>query len=878
MNQQIPNHIPPRLPRTILRWYCKPDMVEDIEGDIQEDFNKRYIKSGARSARFYYILDVIRFFKPFAIKNLPKTQFYNPMFKNYFKTSVRSLARNKLFSAINILGLSISMSVCLLMISFITELNTYDAFHKNGDKIHRVITKNLTTQHSRPPFASTSGLAGKRISSEIPGIEATVMLNKRFGGDAQMGDKTIHLGGFWASKDFFKVFPSFELLQGNPQMALADPYSIVLTEEAALKMFGTTASMGKSIPLTPTENYKVTGIVKKPPHNSHFTFESLGSMITHENKTKLNAGTSYSSWRNFTSHYVYVLLEEKASTGLVSQELNRISEEENSKFENASINLELQAMLDITPGPELVNNIGKTMNADRLWMLGGLTLIVMLSAGFNYTNLSIARSLRRAKEVGARKVVGASKTQIFLQFIVESVVTSLIALIFAILIFYIIRPEFLNIDPQIQEATQLLTSPSLFSYFVIFAVFVGLMAGIFPSVLLSKLQAIQVLKGANSTRLFKRLNMKKVLLVVQFTLSLIFIISATISFKQYRYALEFDLGFETDNVLNVSLHGHDDDKAINTFSTIPEVTAISRSAIIPSVGSRFGTIVKYDDPLDSATLHYNIIDENYVPLMGHELLAGSNFRSNESQKQEESIIVNEQVLKRFDLGSPEQAIDKMIQVGADKENRLRIVGVVKDFHYATINDDIEPFAFRYIPDSYNHVNLKINTTDLISTMTKLEEAWEQVDEAHGLESSFYDEDIEAAYSEYSIMYTIVGFLAFIAISIAALGLLGMAVYTSETRLKEISIRKVLGATEMQLIKLLGGGFFWLLIISSVLAVPITYYLFDSVVLVDSANRIEIGVLEIVSGLLILFGIGLLTIGSQTWKAARTNPANSLRNE
>ena len=875
------NHTPPLWANRMLEWYCRDSVLEDLQGDLHEYFDRNVETKGLRRARMIFILDVLKFARPYTIKKLEIfdniTQF--TMFKNYFKTSIRSIARNKLFSAINVVGLAISMSVCLLMISFLTELFSYDTFHPNGSQMYRLKTTNQFLDNEPSEFASTSILAGKRLQQEVPGIEAAVILGRNFGGDAKIGDKTIPIGGLWASKEFFDVFPAFPLLQGNPETALQQPNSIVLTEDAAIKLFGKTDVMGEVIQLgSKNRSYTVTGIVQKPPHNSHFTFETLASLITFENIQKETPEDNYwIGWKNIWNNHVYVVLNENASIAQVSASMNKIASEENAKDDRVKNYISFQPLASIMPGPDLSNNIGRSMDSKILWLLGGLTFVVMLSAGFNYTNLSIARSLRRAKEVGVRKVVGATRKQIFSQFIVEAVIISLIALVFATLLFFAIKPEFLNLNGEIQEVAVLLTTPKLFVYFIVFSIFVGIMAGFFPAVFLSKLQAVKVLKDAGSTRLFKKINMRKVLVVIQFTLSLAFIISATIAFRQYKYALAFDLGFKTENVLNVRLQGNDVDKVTSTFEKIPEITGIAKSMMIPSVGSRYSNTVKYEDPLDSASLYYNIIDENYIPMLKHELIAGSNFESRPEQEKEESIIVNEKFLKRFNVGTPEEAIGKKIQLNRSGD-KITIRGVMKDFHYGKINSEIESFGFRYIPDSYRYLNLKVSGSNIVQTMDKIEAAWKEVDDVHELQATFYDDRIQRAYSEYSVMFTIIGFLAFITISIAALGLLGMAVYTAETRLKEISIRKVLGASEGNLIKLLAKGFMWLLIISALIAVPATYFLFDSVVLAESVNRISIGLIELSSGVIVIFAIGFLMIGSQTWKAAKSNPAETLRSE
>lgn len=874
-------HTPPKWASRLLEWYCRPELLEDLQGDLHEYFDRNLANKGPKKAKVNFVLDVFKFIRPYTIR---KVEILNNltttiMFKNYFKTSVRSIARNKLFSAINIIGLAISMSVCLLMISFISELLSYDKFHENADRVYRLKTDNQYLQSDSQHFASTSILAGKRVQEDVPGISSSVIMKNGFGGDVTIEDKILPISGLWATEDFFKVFTGFSLIQGNPETALTEPNSIVITQETAIKLFGTEDAVGNVIKLNGETDYTVTGIARKPPHNSHFTFESLGSMITYENEEQKTEDNYWLSWSNIWSNYVYLKLEENTDPTRVSARLQEISKEENSKYAKVSNTIALQPLLDIMPGEDLSNNMGKSMNSKIVWVLIGLTLVVILSAGFNYTNLSIARSLRRAKEVGIRKVVGATKKQIFFQFIAEAILIAFISLVFAVLLFYVIKPGFLNLNDQIQNSVQLLTSPSLFIYFILFTVLVGAIAGFFPAIFLSKLQAVKVLKGSSSMRLFKTVSMRKALIVVQFTLSLIFIISATIAYQQYKYALTFDLGFQTENVLNVRLQGNDHDKITTVFEAIPEVLAISKSSMIPSVGTTYSSQMKFDNPEDSTVIFYNMVDENYIPLFEHELLAGSNFDKRSEQKKEESIILNETALKRFNMGTPQEAIGKRIQLGTGANaSKLIIRGVVKDFHYDKIEKKLGVFGFRYQPDQYYHLNLKVNSSDILGTMGKLETAWKSIDEAHDFNATFYDDNIERAYAQFSTMFTIIGFLAFITISIAALGLLGMSVYTAETKLKEISIRKVLGATEGSLIKLLARGFMWLLVIAAAIAVPFTYYFFDSVVLAETVNKGPIGFFELSSGVAVIFAIGLMMIVSQIWKAARSNPAQTLRSE
>lgn len=869
-------HTPPKWANRLLEWYCRPELLEDLQGDLHEYFDRNLASKGPKSARINFVMDVFKFMRPYTIKKLEILTHLTTiaMFKNYFKTSLRSIARNKLFSAINIIGLAISMSVCLLMITLINETLSFDKFHKDYDRIYRVITDYQFLQEDPNNFASTSILAGKKAQEEVPGLEGAVTIVYGFSEDAQIGDRVIPIEGRYASEDFFKVF-SFNLLRGNPATVLMEPNSILLTDETARKLFADEDAMGQIIPTKSGKDLKVTGIVEKPPHNSHFKFESLVSFSTYESEQKKTPEENYwMLWSNIWSNHVYIKLAETTTADQVNARLRLINDEENEGAERVKIDTKLQPLSNIILNSDLSNSIGDVVGIDMLMIFGGLTLIVILSAGFNYTNLSIARSLRRAREVGVRKVVGASRGHIFAQFIVEAIVIALVALVISFFLYQLIKPQFLNVNPEIQQVLRLNTEPSLYLYFIVFAIMVGIMAGAFPALLLSKLNAVNALKNSGSTKLFSKVAMRKVLIVIQFTLSLAFIISASIGATQYKYALAFDLGFNTENVLNVRVQDNDVEALENAFSQVPEVIDITKSTLVVSTGSTYFSNIKFEDPMDSTTMYYNGVDEHYIPFMKHDLIAGQNF-SGKAPEKETEIILNEQTLKRFNIGTPQEAIDKYVTVN---DKKLRIIGVVRDFHYGKIENGIEQFGFRHNSQQYYIINLKVASQDMLATMDKIEAAWKEVDDVHPFQAQFYDEKIEQAYADFSILYTVVGFLAFITISIAVLGLLGMAVYTAETKLKEISIRKVLGATERSLINLLTKGFIWLLVISTAIAIPATYLLFDSLILIEMVNRAPISFIDLFSGVVFIFAVGFLTIGSQIWKAAKSNPAQTLRSE
>ena len=548
---------PPKWARNLLEWYCKPELFEDLQGDLYEYFERNLEEKGERRARFNYILDVIKFFKPYTVRKLEilsqLTQY--TMFKNYFKTSIRSIGRNKLFSAINVFGLAISMSVCLLMITMFLEVRNYDRFHEDYERIYRITNTQQYLKNDPNSFASTSVLAGRKLKEEVPGLEAATVITRSFSADAKIGDKTFPFNAPWVDNDFFKVF-SFKLIRGDASSALIEPYSVILTDETAEKFFPGEDPMDQVV-LMNDKNYKVTGIVEKPPFNSHFKFSALISYSTYEQQQAEDEW--WLSWQNMWSNYAYFKLDRNADIEQIQSRLSSIAKDENGKqsAQQAKIYLGTQALTNIMSGPDMSNQIGESIGNQAIWILGVLAFVVILSAAFNYTNLSIARSLRRAKEVGVRKVVGATRKQVFTQFTIEACIISVFSLIIAYLLFFLLKPLFLNLNPEIQRSLRLDHDPTMLLFFLLFALGVGVSAGFIPSLFLSKLRAIQVLKDVSSTRLFSKINLRKVLIVVQFTLSLAFIISASIAFKQFKYALNYDLGFDTENVLNVNMAGND---------------------------------------------------------------------------------------------------------------------------------------------------------------------------------------------------------------------------------------------------------------------------------------------------------------------------------
>ena len=870
---------PPPWATQLLRWYCKPPLLEDLEGDLNEYFERNIKSDGIRKAKLIYVIDVFKFFRLYTIR---KPEFITLlmnfiMIGSYIKTSGRSIVRNKLFSFINIVGLAVSMSVGLVLIGVLTDVLSYDKIHKNHQRISRVIARYEYLGDKGNNFMATTSLKSARLIKEnFSGVEDVAILRSTLQGDLQIGEKIIPLGGFWANPALFKVF-SFEMIKGNQVTALQQPFSLVLTETSAKKLFGDKDALGKTVVLNKDRSYTITGIIKDIPFFSHIKFEMLGSLGTLEIIEKEDWRKD--SWDDVWRTWAYVLLSEGADTKLIKTNLDNLSKKEDPSVKHTHIELALQPIDNIMFGDSIGNEIGPVLGSTLLWVFGGLAFIVILSACLNYTNLSIARALRRTREVGVRKVIGAMRNNVVMQFMVEAVIISLCSLAIAVVGFFLLRPHFLSIEPEIQKMFTLQLSPLMLVYFFLFAILVGVSAGMFPSLFFAKVEAIQVLKNTASFGGSKKITGRKVLMVIQYCISIILVCASIGVYRQYQHYVNFDLGFTTENILNISLQGTKGDILRKELSELPEVKAVSQSMMVTSVGSYWGTNMKYHgSPNDSSGVGFNSIDENYMPLLGHKLIAGRNFEAKADSTKESEVIVNQQVLKRFNIGNqdPEKALGDVIKIdGKD----LTIIGVMKDFQYGRANNQVsKEIVFRYSKKDSRLMNVKIQSSDLIATHTKIESIWKKIDPVHRFEARFYNEQIQEAFAGLSATVKLAGFLAFLAICIASLGLLGMVVFTTEIRLKEISIRKVMGASEGKLLYLLGKGFVFLLLIAAAISMPIVILFFEKVVFPNTANHAPLNIFEMLLGVLAILILALIMIGSQTLKAAKSNPAEVLKNE
>lgn len=808
------------------------------------------------------------------------------MIKNYFLVAIRSLARHKFFSSINIFGLAISMSICLGIIMLVADQMSYDHHNTKRDRIHRVITKYLNPDGSDPgnDYATSPLPLGVSLKEDYTGVEKAVRIRRGFGNGWIEFDQDLNipLGGFFADPEALDVF-EYELEHGDAKTALVEPYSVVLTKKAAQKLFKQDNPVGEVIKVGDLGEYKVTGVIKDKNQKSHIVFEALASYSTLKSlEASGKMGARDGDWGNWTAGWVYLLLEEGRSTKDIERNLADIAKKQRPKEFSAndahSYAFYLQNISNITPGPFINNPIGPFMPRIFVYFFGGLAMIVMLTSCFNYTNLSIARSLTRAKEIGVRKVNGAFRYQVFLQFLSESLVISLFSLALAVVLLLLVKPFLLNLKFAQVLKWDLEANYAVFGAFFLFSVLIGCIAGFFPAVVLSKFQPIKVLKNAGSgLKVFSRMGLRKGLLIAQFSLSLIFIISVLLLYNQLQLFVKADHGFDMANKLSVKLNNTPYLALQTELQKCANIVNVAPSSHVPAAGMTYGDGYKKNlSDENGFTVDYYFVDENYLENMKLQLIAGRNFKNEDGESNKNFMIVNESTISKLMLKDPREAIGQVIYQEIDSA-KFEIIGVIKDYNHQILMAEISPMALRYDAKRYNL--LQVGYTGSYNDAVKsVEAAWAKVNPTYKLDCKSFEAEIKMFYETvFSDFVRIIGVIAFLAITISCLGLLGMATYTTETRMREISIRKVLGSPDHALVLLLSKGFIQLLLIAIVIATPIAYFL-NNLWLQMIAYHTELSVSVVLTGAGILLVLGGVTIGSQTLRAAYANPVDNLKSE
>jgi putative ABC transport system permease protein len=815
------------------------------------------------------------------------------MFINYLKIAWRNLKKNKLFSFINVFGLAVGLTCCLLISLYIYHETSYDAHQKNADRLYQLGTISIQDgKESR--YSTTPSPMVPVMQQEFPEVESTVRLLKLF-----QDDKTLfqfkegsevksfyETKGYLADSTFFRLF-SYDFKEGNPATALDQPNTLVISDEIAKNIFGNESALNKTIHINSTTNgafdFKVTGVFTPSKSPSHIDARFIMSMQSGEVGPWVREMTNMVNNNMF---YSYLLLKPGADPKQLQVKFEAFIEKHagtdlkaagrgRKQFLTPVKEIHLHANTDgnVTPGGSV----------KYLYILFSIAIITLLIACVNFMNLSTARSSKRAMEIGVRKVLGAEKKSLVRLFLTEAMLLSLIAFIISVLFAVVLMPMFEQVSGKdfnysLDQYTLLIGG------FLLITLLAGLIAGMYPAFYLSAFQPIKVLKGKYSNSL-SAISLRKVLVVFQFVISVALIVASVTITSQMRYLRTKDLGFQKDQQIVIPLRTSTAKSIYPTFKNQlianPAISSAGASIYYPGIQNVTDWLLYKQGtaPDQTRTMFMNFVDDSYLETLGVRQIAGRIFSKNFPADTANRLVINEQAVKSFGFASAEDAIGKNIAATRNGQEVLfPIVGVVKDFHFKGIQSEIDAYGFLLSSSQqFTYLIAHLKSDNIKNTLRSLEAAWLKLNPNEPFEYSFLDEDFQKNYLAEERLASIIRYFTIIAIFISCLGLFGLATFSAEQRTKEIGIRKVLGANVAGIVALLSKEFLVLVGIAVIIASPIAWYAMNTW-LQDFAYRISISWQVFAVTILLVVFIAFVTISFQAIKAAISNPVKSLRTE
>lgn len=796
------------------------------------------------------------------------------MIKNFLLIALRNLKRDFWYSLMNIAGLTIGITFSLFLIFYIKDELSYDKHHEKADRIFRINTyiqekdKNTDWVLTQFPLAPT-------LKKDYPEVEEAVRFVSRERTLFKNGDNNFYeTKVYYADSTVFNVFTS-KVVEGNIATALNEPFNIVISRTLAEKYFGKKASaIGKTLK-TVYDTYKVTAVIEDVPKNSHIRFDMVISMSTILRGNQNGQG----NWGNF-NNFTYVLLKQ----GTNAQAFNKKLEDVYKKYVetifkqfNISMRYDLQPITAIHLHSNLQFEPEESGSMSYIWIFSAVAFFMLLIACINYMNLTTARSARRAKEIGIRKVTGSSKKQLVAQFLGESLLISLVAVLLSGLLVAALLSMFNSISGKAFTMDTLL-QPSNIILLLGIALFTGLVGGSYPAFYLSGFKPVGILKGALS-KASGNINLRRTLVVVQFSISMIMLICTWVVYSQLSYLRKKDLGFNKDQVMTVTVNTGEDERSKifamnNEFRNLPGINGVGSANSYPgapNVNLNLFSVETKSGYVDKAVECYNI-DENYFGSLGIKMIKGRNFSSPADTLH--SIVVNEAMVKHFGW---DEAVGKRVKFPGDTSgNYLEVVGVFKDFNQKSLYNPIAPLLLFYSPNG-NVIQLKTDPANIKASISKVETIWKKYFPQLPFEYKFLDEDFNSQYTADQKRGKIFAAFSILTIIITCLGLLGLTAFTTQQRQKEISIRRVLGASTAEMVTLITKNYLWLALIAAAIAFPVAWYFMNKWLKIFPYNTGLSLVPFAVSAIIILIA-AVATAGFYSAKAAMTKPAKILKTE
>jgi putative ABC transport system permease protein len=841
-------------------------------GDIEEIFTLQVSEKGRWKAGWWFWGQILRTL----LHSISDSIYWSfVMFDNYWKVTIRNFRRQKAYSIINIAGLAVGMACCILILSYVHWELSYDKYHANAGRIFRLII-NGSVSGRDVNLASTNNPPGPVFIEDYPEVKNAVRFRHRERTYVEYEDKIFFEEGiFWADASVFDVF-SFPFVIGDSKTALENPFTAVITESTALKYFGKVDPIGKVLRFANQADYTITAVMRDVPANSHFTFDMLLSFVTRYAVDK----DQVENWMGDFNNHTYLLLSEDADYRELEKKFPAQVEKHMGEILKAvgwKLNYSLQPLASIHLHSNLDGEIAGTGDIAYVYIFSAVALFILFLACINFMNLATARSGKRAKEVGVRKVHGAEKGKLIKQFLGESMIHSLVSLVIAVGIVEGTLPLFKALSGS-NMTIGYLRAPWLIPGLIGLALLVGLVAGSYPAFYLSQFQPAKVLKGSFSNGMTKN-RFRSFLVVFQFSVSLVLVIGTLVIFNQLGFMKTKRLGFDTEQIITV--HVTNDrlqdslDYIKQEFRKLSGVRSVALSSHIPSWGARHNACLPEGFELtESQAMGIIQVDHDFLPTMGIELAGGRNFSQEFPSDPAQSVIINETAARTFGWDEP---LGKKIRELDGRKITKTVIGVVKDYHIVSVRQAVEPLLISNSPEGYQALVIKTVPGKMAGILDTLQKKWKEVAPDTPFDFNFLGDTFNSQYNAEKRLSQIFSYFSILAIFIACLGLFGMAAYSVEQRTKEIGIRKIIGASRTNLLLLLNKDFARLFVFSVLLAWPLAYLIVKRW-LEEFAYRAPIRIWIFTGATLLVLLVGILTVSYQSIKASLTNPVKSLRYE
>ena len=859
----------PRLADKIFRFLFSKDYYLERSGDLEESYVNLLEESNPYWAKKWLWLQIIKLFYG-VIRT--KIVWSLIMIKNYIKISFRNMKRKKGYSAINILGLIVGFVCAFLMIIFVKHELSYDQYHSKSDRIYRL----LNSSNDKPDILSALSASGyaPRILNDFPEVEDTARFFINVGSaDLKYQDDSRTVNGFiFADASMLNIF-DFPITKGKADSPLDAPNSLMLTEEATKVWFGSDNPIGKTITYLRGNlriPLKITAVLENIPSNSHIQFSYVVSFSTIKEFMGENSLDEFT----INNYYTYVLLTEGTDYRRVQEKFPIFISKHFDEEITDQFSLHLQPLDNIHLNTAIKWDLPTTGNRQYLYIFSGVALFVLMIACINFINLSTALAPLRAREIGIRKVIGSSRRQLFLHLFGESILTSLTAVLIALLSLNSLVQGLAVLIGQ-RLSFNLINNSDIVLVLIGIGIFAGILAGIYPAIVLSAYQPVKVLKGA-ITKGARGVALRKALIITQFSLSMLLIVSMLIVINQINFMKNMPLGFDKEQLIVVSLSGSVK-QHFRAFRNKLLNQSYIQNVSLTTVPGRVRTSSGYhwpggDNNEEGRKFYTMFVDPMTIPTLGMEIVEGRNFSGKVQTDVTRAYILNETAVKAIGW---EKAVGKPFRVWDEETGQ--VIGVVKDFHFKSLHHAIEPLVLDIKPEWTWNSAVRVSATGVSKALQTIQDAWQEFETDIPMNYRFLDSDFDRHYHSEERLGKLFGIFTGLAIFVACLGLLGLVSFSTRQRLKEIGIRKVLGASLRNIFVLFLKEFSRLALTSLVIATPVTYWLIASW-LSDYAYKIRLGILPFITGAAIILTVATLTVSSQILRAARANPADIIRYE